>query len=427
MTAIIGVMNKQAVAIAADSAVTIQGAMGRRILNHANKIFTLSKYHPVGIMIYNSASFMGVPWETIIKIYRRELGDTKFNLLENYSTHFLQFLHDKKFFTDEASQEEYLGSIIEQLFEDIKASTLQLNGGITDSTVTTFVAFLKKNIESITNQIIKLEKCPDFSSYTLDEFKVKAKNIFNKIEAGLIVVNSALLSIYPEVRSDFEKLAFEILTRKESFTNNTGLVFVGFGEEDLFPQLRPFNIFLAFDSRLKFYLDKDRENSISNTCNAAICPFAQTDVIETIITGIDPILENIYNKNIFNIFTILKDAILKLIPASDQSTINSINSFDLNPIFVKLLQLNGDIKLNKYIRPLLNTISYLSKEDLVEVVESLISLTSLKRRMTSAEESVGGPVDVALISKGDGFIWMKRKHYFDADLNYSFFEKYFNN
>jgi hypothetical protein len=32
-------------------------------------------------------------------------------------------------------------------------------------------------------------------------------------------------------------------------------------------------------------------------------------------------------------------------------------------------------------------------------------------------ETVAGPIDVAVISKGDGFIWIKRKHYFSPELN----------
>ena len=30
----------------------------------ANKLFALSKYHPVGVMVYNNAELMDVPWET---------------------------------------------------------------------------------------------------------------------------------------------------------------------------------------------------------------------------------------------------------------------------------------------------------------------------------------------------------------------------
>ena len=48
---------------------------------------------------------------------------------------------------------------------------------------------------------------------------------------------------------------------------------------------------------------------------------------------------------------------------------------------------------------------------------------SLKERVTQPTESVGGAIDVAVISKGDGFIWIKRKRYFDPDLNLRFIAK----
>ena len=37
--------------------------------------------------------------------------------------------------------------------------------------------------------------------------------------------------------------------------------------------------------------------------------------------------------------------------------------------------------------------------------------------VTTSAESVSGPIDVAVISKGDGFVWIKRKQYFDPQLN----------
>lgn len=61
-------------------------------------------------------------------------------------------------------------------------------------------------------------------------------------------------------------------------------------------------------------------------------------------------------------------------------------------------------------------------EELSNLCESLIKITSLKRKVQSDLETVRGDVDVAIITK-DGFIWTKRKHYFDANLNHQFFEK----
>ncbi len=80
MTAEIAILNKSAVALAADSAVTITTSQGQKIYN-TNKLFMLSKYHPVGIMIYSNAELMRVPWETIIKVYRTHLGDTPYSTL----------------------------------------------------------------------------------------------------------------------------------------------------------------------------------------------------------------------------------------------------------------------------------------------------------------------------------------------------------
>lgn len=81
--------------------------------------------------------------------------------------------------------------------------------------------------------------------------------------------------------------------------------------------------------------------------------------------------------------------------------------------------------LSVYSKPLIDTVVSLDKEDMANMAESFISLTSLVRRMQPAEETVGGPVDVAVISKGDGFIWINRKHYFKPELNASFFCNYF--
>ena len=85
MTAEIAVLNKEAIAIAADSAVTIYQEKGQKIFQSADKIFSLSKYQPVGIMIYGSAKFLGVPWETIIKVYRKKLGNKKYRYLDDYA------------------------------------------------------------------------------------------------------------------------------------------------------------------------------------------------------------------------------------------------------------------------------------------------------------------------------------------------------
>src|SRR6266496_2623494 len=92
MTAEIAVMNKEAVALAADSAVTVLFEGGAKVFPSANKIFALSKHEPVAAMVYGNAGLMGVPWEPAIKLFRRELGDHSYPSIKEYADEFLKFL-----------------------------------------------------------------------------------------------------------------------------------------------------------------------------------------------------------------------------------------------------------------------------------------------------------------------------------------------
>lgn len=76
--------------------------------------------------------------------------------------------------------------------------------------------------------------------------------------------------------------------------------------------------------------------------------------------------------------------------------------------------------------PIRDMIRAMPKQELATLASSLIEITSLKRKVSRAQESVGGEVDVAVISKSEGFVWTKRKHYFPRELNPRFFARHFN-
>ena len=83
--------------------------------------------------------------------------------------------------------------------------------------------------------------------------------------------------------------------------------------------------------------------------------------------------------------------------------------------------LNGIIKKanEEYMRPIIQSVATLPIEELSLFAESMINITSVRRKVALDGNigTVGGPIDVAIISKHDGFIWMKRKHYFDLKYN----------
>jgi hypothetical protein len=90
-------MNRLAVVLAADSASTVThwGESGKeeRYFKGANKIFQLSTHHPVGMMIFDAADILRVPWEIVVKEFRSSLADKSFNSLDGYASEFFSFLN----------------------------------------------------------------------------------------------------------------------------------------------------------------------------------------------------------------------------------------------------------------------------------------------------------------------------------------------
>ncbi len=428
MSAVIGILNKHAIALAADSAVTISGGGNRKILNTANKIFTLSKYHPVGVMIYNSAEFMGTPWEIIIKMYREQLGEKSFKKVDDYRKDFVKYLKDQNFFSDHKDQKKALydycflslnilnreatqghEDLLKKLDKSNREKVLALIGSKTDE----YIKIIEKEKPF---DDFKEFKISSFSSIVEEPFEYAIKIIFKDLGFDPSDKLQKML-----LKFLFMHLKAKSLIELQPFS---GLVFVGYGDKQIYPHLVPMNISFAIEDKLRACIDTNRSAHISNEMHSVISPFAQTDVIDTILSGIDPVLKNVYHQN-FSIFLAkYNELIANLAEEESGELAGNIRSLDIEKLTQNYVEEVNEIQRSTYINKMLQSVSSLPKEDLAEMAESLIYLTYLKRRITFAEESVGGPVDVALITKGDGFIWMKRKHYFKPDLNHQFFETY---
>jgi len=417
-------MNKTGIALAADSAVTVTTPGNKKIYNSANKIFTLSKYHPVAIMIYNSASFMTTPWETIVKLYRAQLGTRHLSTVHDYLYDFIHFLKRNNCFIDQETQMALYGSFLKFVLQDLKESVVK------DPSLLEIEDSAEKNrklVDLISTQVQNLLSVPidpttilpEFSDYTFESFhncfweltNHALEGVFGKISFPQEVIEMILKSIFNYFRSS------------SFFGNWSGLVFAGYGESEIFPSIVSLQIAESVDGKLRYFID--REQKIGMQCSGSIMPYAQRDVIDTIIAGIDPELDSTISKIFANLFKQYNGILHDLINEKEPEIALKIKNLDIEKIIQEFNKQIQTVKEHKLINPIVNTVSSLSKEDLAEMAESLIYLTFLKRRISSADESVGGPVDVAVISKGDGFIWIKRKHYFDPKLNQHFFNNYF--
>ncbi|MEO1551391.1 MAG: hypothetical protein AAFR93_13340, partial [Pseudomonadota bacterium] len=100
MTAEIAILNKSAVVLAADSAVTIGSGGNAKIFNTANKIFELSDDNAIALMVFNRLDFMDLPIEVLAKEYRRVRSGTSFSTVNACKQDFLRFLSNEVAISD---------------------------------------------------------------------------------------------------------------------------------------------------------------------------------------------------------------------------------------------------------------------------------------------------------------------------------------
>lgn len=411
MLAEVILMNKNGIAIAADSAVTIGNKT--KIYNTADKMFMLSKYAPVGILIYNSASIMGIQLEIIIKQYRRKLGEKTFQTLKEYCDDFMSYcIEFANNYSGEKIELEIINNQILNKCDEIFRIVLSMankevgkNSFKNDNELMEFINIKIIEIVDRTNVEINDEVMDD----------LYYNNILSKLDTSNIIdfcSESYKINLKEETKKKIMLKLNDIIRNKKYWdrSNFTGIAITGYGDNEIFPVCIQIETLGIINNKVL----KLNENSfqITHEQNSQIIPLAQTDVMDEFFLGINNEINQIYVKKFKN----------GIASEKDESVKN------------KIIQLNTSIEeeKNKLVKDRLmnihRSLSFLPRDEMIYMAEGMINLTSFKRRLVldNFSETVGGPIDIAFISKGDGFIWIKRKKYFDKEMNYVFTENYFN-
>jgi hypothetical protein len=431
MTAEIAILNRNAVAMAADSAVTLQLSGGQKIYNTVNKLFTLSKYRPAGVMVYGSADFMQIPWETIIKMYRADLYDKKYDSLEDYASDFVNFFERENILFPEELQGEsartYLRLGFYRLQQQINTEverTIKTIGSIDEEQVRTLVR------EKAVDFLAELEKCKDLPGFTQDDVTKCGAKCEKDIRDTIEDVFEKLP--VQECNEQLQRAGSLILCKRFARRDYSGVVIAGYGERDVFPMLLAYECECVINNKLR-YIETNRVKigTTKGTLVASVVPFAQREMVNRFMEGVDPK----YRENVEGyVSTLLGQGYPNRIA---EALAGKISSELQESVRKELVELGGKLaqdfaqgleqyRQTQFIDPVIDSVASLPKDELAAMAESLVNLTAFKRRMTSVEtDTVALPIDVAVISKGDGFIWIKRKHYFEPPLNPHFFSNYY--
>ena len=419
MTAEIGVMNRVGVALAADSAVTTSsGRPGQsKIYGSAEKLFQLSAAEPMGIMVYGNGHFVGLPWETIVKTYRHHLGDIQFDTVAEYNDHFIEFLETSNSLFSLPRQDVHVKKLIASLYFDIRDDIhrrldreAEQHDGLDDADIPPLVlAEVDNRLQSIKDKNVIDGFSANFIRKIRDRYRDDIHAIRNQIFGNLPRTSVANRKIF--------NVAIEMLSREYFGPSQSGFVVAGFGRNQYMPSLVSTVVDEMVVNRIRFR--KEPINEIDDNNSALITPFAQQDVVHSFMQGIDGSLKTEFYRSTHKLLYGLSDALADAIAEKNP---------ELADILRRVIAQNNDELFESYVRdcedaivsywmPIVEITATLPKDELAAMAEALVNLTKFRRRITPEMETVGGPIDVAVITKGDGFIWIKRKHYFKPELN----------
>ena len=206
MTAEIGILNNQGVALAADSAVTISRNGKQKVLNSANKLFNLVKGYPVGLMLYNNGSFLGIPWDVIIDDYRKKCNKKKqFDTIFEYANDFFHKLNDTKYVSNDAYNLKCFSNLNTLILEVIDKTTQDLSRKYPNREITQNEAreCFNEHLDEYVTYLGNLEFCADFNS---DDLEI----IINNPDSKMIVQNCLTKNIVFGITEEIERKVNDI-------------------------------------------------------------------------------------------------------------------------------------------------------------------------------------------------------------------------
>lgn len=424
MTCEVVVANMLGIALAADSAVTFRDGSSDSATysSGANKIFQLTASEPVAVMVYSSANLNRVPWEVVLKSYRRELGPDTFAELKGYGDDLIDFINNRtpKLLPQEVRDAGTKAATQEatvHVFKQLLASRAQLAD--TSADLATLKLLWADAVQEFQAGLSALSVDPALDA--ADLAALLQSTIATDVSAQVppfLAENVAHL--VPVVDGDeLVRLGLQTLfcRPQAALSSYTGVVVAGYGAEEFLPGFLDCHVY-GFVGQ-KVYWRMSQAVAVNHTNKASLIePFARKSMIETFTQGASPeVWKAVRDAFVKHANEVCKSAAANAAVSVDPAHIDAAIASELDPF----TQSWAYSVFGAHLTPLRSVISGLNVEELAELAETLVMLESLKEKVTSRTQGVGGPIDVAVITKSEGLVWIKRKHYFNPELNQRYF------
>ncbi|MBV9419209.1 MAG: hypothetical protein JO348_05500 [Alphaproteobacteria bacterium] len=414
MTSEIAVMNQRAVALAADSAVTLIDGGTVVVRNDQRKLYNLIGGQPVGIMFFGVADMMGHPWEHLIEHYQKKTKSGSPPHVRDHAVGFTSMLDNlEEFFPKARQTDEYkrlLASVFRYIFH--LAQYLREAGGPERQGVTD-TAILEEAIERVWRDYqFREDGSPrgDLACFPAG-FAERVRKDYSSTIDELIAYGFQPFGLSKQAQQRLKEIALFCVVKDLFLEDVTGLVFAGFGSEERYPVVTTW-----FVSAIVGGIVKRAEASfdqIDGEVRSKIRVFADSEVTNAFIRGIDFNLERRVYGAINMLMHGLVDQVIGAFPNADANQREEVRrqfqSSYIPQYFDAFRGIIGDYQQHAFINPVLRVLEIASRTELAETARELVSLNVFKKRIMAQKQTVGGAIDVAIISREGGFQWHSRQ------------------
>ena len=248
------VINRNGIALAADSAGTFNG--NEMFYNSMNKVFSLSKHNVVGAIIYGNLSIYNVSVEQIIKEFSLYMdSNTEINDFFEILPLFQEFIKiNNTYYKFDKAEIGYFQDWIKRL----SVEWVNKIKNIIDS----------PNFETEANKVIS-----ELGNIVTSSIKIDGYDISKYINSQYIEFYDKIINIVvPEIKNhidiknqlwDYICLFFN-LSLKDEIKSRTGLFFSGYGKNDAFPKYIEIELYTVINGQAKFRISNifEEENNI---------------------------------------------------------------------------------------------------------------------------------------------------------------------
>ncbi len=427
MTCQVVLFNAWGVALASDSAVT----SGNRVLHGSEKVFALTLPHKIAVLTSSSARLMSFPWESVLSAWSETLT-RPLSSVEDYWTSLEKWLSSSISSTVEVVDAEfdYLENVVywkirENLVENIWKPFL-------------YDAFQ----EMTTPEDFEIAKgrnwSPDFkermNNLLTPEINEKVRSVLaglkqeriesHEIAKGLTIGQATvwIQRYFAEYQSRFDKsFKDDILDDLPDFENieemflelaatyvaypdesrTSWICMAGFGEDDLLPsglEQEVHGVIAGVVLKGHGFVGAQIEEQGSLF-------YGQRDALNSLVFGQDSLLLDATAKN--------NETLSKLraeIPEGDDALSTRMReAFDSTLGSSNLEEAVISAGREKRLRPFQRAIQMSPVKDLADFAGTLVGVQAAQAAFTQDNPTVGGPIDVAIITRHEGFQWIRRK------------------